>query len=96
MTLRYETDPGIGAAIITLDRPDVRNALNLELYEAVLAAAERAAADDTVRSVILTGAGDRAFSAGADMDELAARNHLTETGPASARRRAVTALLESM
>ena len=94
--LRYEVDPEARAAIVTLDRPEVRNALNLELYEAILDAAERAAADDAVRSVILTGAGDRAFSAGADMDELLLRSHLTETGAASARRRALTALLEAM
>ncbi|HSG79266.1 MAG TPA: enoyl-CoA hydratase-related protein, partial [Acidimicrobiia bacterium] len=65
--LRYDVDADARAAVITLDRPDVRNALDLELYEAILDAAERAAADDAVRSVILTGAGDRAFSAGADM-----------------------------
>ena len=92
----YEVDADSRAAIITMNRPEARNALNLALYEAVLGAAERAAEDDRVRSVILTGAGDRAFSAGADMDELTARSHLTETGDASARRRRVTAVLEGM
>ena len=83
-------------AVITMDRPEVRNALNLELYDGLLAAAEKAAGDDAVRSVILTGAGDRAFSAGADLDELLARSPLTETGEVSGRRRRLTALLESM
>lgn len=55
-----------GAARITLNRPDALNAWTPELGRALLAAVERAAGDDTVRAVLVGGAG-RAFSAGADI-----------------------------
>lgn len=62
--VRYEID---GAVVtITLNRPEVLNALDRTIARALLEAVERAAADDTVRAVILTGAG-RGFSAGADL-----------------------------
>jgi enoyl-CoA hydratase len=58
-------------AYVTLNRPKVLNALNTPTWSD-LAAAFREARDDTeVRGVILTGAGDRAFIAGADIGELA-------------------------
>jgi enoyl-CoA hydratase len=94
--VRYELRPDVGAAVITMDRPSVRNALDMQMYRGLAAAVERAAADDAVRSVIVTGAGDRAFSAGADLDELTERTHLTEVGPLSAIRRQTTARLENM
>ncbi len=52
---------------ITLNRPDVMNALNIEVRQELIAALDLAEQDSTVRSVVLTGAGDRAFSAGADI-----------------------------
>lgn len=51
---------------LTLDRPDAMNALDAELRRALLAASKDAARDDSVRAVILTGAG-RGFCAGADL-----------------------------
>lgn len=58
-------------AIVTIDRPQVLNALN----SATLAALQRTLAglqaDDAVRAVVLTGAGGKAFAAGADINELA-------------------------
>jgi len=57
------------AAVLTLNRPDRRNALSRELIAAIGAAAERAASDSAVRSVILTGAGP-SFCAGMDLAEL--------------------------
>ena len=59
-----------GIAVVTLNRPEAMNALSRDLrYE--LAAAMRAVdADDAVRCVILTGAGERAFTAGLDLKEL--------------------------
>jgi len=55
-----------GVATITLNRPEVLNALNAELLAALRAAVDQAAQDEGVRAVVLTGAG-RGFSAGADL-----------------------------
>jgi enoyl-CoA hydratase len=70
-------------AILTLNRPRVLNALDSqtldELRRAVLALKE----DEAVRAVVLTGAGDRAFAAGADITELAGQS------PAAARQHAL-------
>jgi enoyl-CoA hydratase len=54
-------------AYLTLNRPEVHNAINPELMVQLAEAWKRVAADDSVRVVILTGAGDKAFSAGADL-----------------------------
>ena len=54
-------------ATITLNRPEVMNALNLEIRKEILAALDLAEKDETVRVVVLTGAGEKAFSAGADI-----------------------------
>jgi enoyl-CoA hydratase len=56
-------------ATITLNRPDVRNAMNTALREAMLERFTALARDDDVRVIVVTGAGDRAFSAGADIRE---------------------------
>ena len=61
-------------AYVTLNRPKVLNALNTKTWEDLRTAFEAARDDDEVRGVILTGAGDKAFIAGADIGELA---HLT-------------------
>ena len=60
-----------GAAIITLNRPDKLNALSFPLMEEVEHALSAWEADDAVKAVIITGAGERAFSAGADIHEMA-------------------------
>lgn len=52
---------------LTIDRPDARNALNGEVLEGLVDGLHAARADDAVRVVVLTGAGDRAFCAGADL-----------------------------
>ena len=57
---------------ITVDRPDKLNALNAATLDALLAAFEQAAEDPAVRVVVLTGAGPKAFVAGADIAEMAA------------------------
>lgn len=54
-------------ALLTLNRPDKLNALNYELIDRLMALLDRVESDDGLRAVILTGAGDRAFSAGADI-----------------------------
>src|SRR5438270_5986403 len=52
---------------VTLDRPDVHNALDWKTREALVAALDDASADLGVRAVVLTGAGERAFCTGADL-----------------------------
>lgn len=56
-------------ATLTLNRPEKLNALNYQLIDALLAALDGIETDDDVRAIILTGAGDRAFSAGGDIHE---------------------------
>ena len=68
----YEKKDGI--AYVTLNRPKVLNALNQRTWQDLRAAFEDARDDATVRGVILTGAGDKAFIAGADISEIA---HIT-------------------
>src|SRR5687767_5253877 len=58
-------------ATITVNRPKVRNALNGATIEELGAAFEQVKNDDTIRVVVLTGAGDKAFAAGADISEIA-------------------------
>lgn len=60
-----------GVAVVTLNRPKVLNALNAALLGELDAALDALGADDAVRAVILTGAGEKAFAAGADIQELA-------------------------
>jgi enoyl-CoA hydratase len=68
--LIYEVADGV--ATVTLNRPDQRNALNSELLSALVEAMKRVREDDDVRSVVLTGAGDKVFCAGADLGGFAA------------------------
>ncbi|MDG4889361.1 crotonase/enoyl-CoA hydratase family protein [Mesorhizobium sp. WSM4887] len=58
-------------AVLTLNRPEKLNALNYGLIDRLLAILDRIETDDAVRAVILTGAGERAFSAGGDIHEFA-------------------------
>src|SRR5260370_19250317 len=60
-----------GVAIITLNRPDKRNAISHELIDDLLRALEDAAQTESIRVVILTGAG-KAFCSGMDLDDLKA------------------------
>jgi 2-(1,2-epoxy-1,2-dihydrophenyl)acetyl-CoA isomerase len=60
-----------GAALITLNRPEKLNALSFPLMQELDDALSEYEADDAIKAVILTGAGERAFSAGADIHEMA-------------------------
>ena len=60
-----------GVALITLNRPEKLNALSFGLMREVDEALNGFEADDAIKAVILTGAGERAFSAGADIHEMA-------------------------
>ena len=63
-TIHYELQENV--ALITLNRPERRNAMNLALNRDLLAAFEEAAGDEAVRAVVVTGAG-KGFCAGADL-----------------------------
>lgn len=56
-----------GVALLTINRPGKLNALNAEVIDALTAAFNRLGMDDAVRVVVLTGAGGKAFAAGADL-----------------------------
>src|SRR5262249_33415483 len=56
---------------VVLDRPDVLNALDFALIEALTDALEALDRDSACRAIVITGAGERAFAAGADVPELA-------------------------
>jgi len=63
-----------GVAVLTVNRPDKLNALNDRTMDELDAAFASFASDPAVRGVVLTGAGDKAFVAGADIGELAAQS----------------------
>jgi enoyl-CoA hydratase len=60
-----------GVALLTLDRPEALNALDTGTMRELVEALERLDADEACRCVVLTGAGERAFAAGADIKEMA-------------------------
>ena len=66
-------DRGDGIAVITLNRPEQRNALGREIREGLFAAWDRFERDPALRVAILTGAGDKAFCAGGDLKEMVER-----------------------
>ena len=62
-----------GVAVVTLNRPEAMNALNLKLREELIVLARELDADESVAAVVFTGAGDKAFCAGADLKERGTR-----------------------
>ena len=68
-TIVYEVDPGDRVATITLNRPERLNAFNRTMCEEVRRAWKLVRDDDDVRAVVVRAAGDRAFSAGLDVQE---------------------------
>lgn len=74
--VRYEV--GGAVARVTIDRVDRHNALNYQVMAELMEAFAAAKADRAVRALVLTGAGDRAFSAGADLGGIG-----DNTGPAA-------------
>ncbi len=62
-----------GIAIITLNRPESRNALSKEIRAGLFAAWDRFERDPALRIAILTGSGDKAFCAGGDLKEMVER-----------------------
>lgn len=75
-TLRLDRQGRV--AIITINRPDKRNALNIKTREEGAALLDQLSNDDSVGVVVFTGAGDKAFVAGADISEFAGRTAMTQ------------------
>ncbi|MGZ5332622.1 MAG: enoyl-CoA hydratase/isomerase family protein [Solirubrobacterales bacterium] len=67
-----------GVATVTLNRPEQRNALSGQLLSELVESMKRARDDDEVKAVVLTGAGDKVFCAGADLGGFAADLPLVE------------------
>jgi enoyl-CoA hydratase/carnithine racemase len=68
-----------GIAIITLNRPEARNAMTQEIRAGLFAAWERFERDTALRIAILTGSGDKAFCAGGDLKEMVERRATTSS-----------------
>ena len=84
--VRYEVDGAV--ARVTIDRPERHNAMSFQVMEELGQAFEMAKTDDAVRVVVLTGAGERAFCAGADLGGIGSnagptRMHEARGGPAA-------------
>jgi enoyl-CoA hydratase len=93
-TILIERDGAV--ATVTLNRPTVLNALNVLMVRELKMAIAELDADDAVRAIVLTGAGERAFAAGADIGELNALPNAV-AGVAKARDgQGVTLLMERM
>jgi len=69
MTDCVEIEVTDGIALLTLNRPDKLNALNYQTNDRLMSLLDLIEDDTTIRAIILTGAGDRAFSAGGDIHE---------------------------
>lgn len=81
--LRYERRGSV--ALVTLDRPEARNAYSEAMVESLVGAVNEADADPEVRCLVLTGAG-RAFSAGGDLKRMRDKAGMFEGGPIGLKR----------
>lgn len=66
-----------GVAIMTIDRPEKRNAMSVAFFENLPQQLDALDADERVRAVVLTGAGDEAFSAGGDIESFGVMHDVT-------------------
>jgi enoyl-CoA hydratase len=85
----YETllvDVADHIATITINRPDKRNALNATVRREMIGALDHFSSVDDVRVVVITGAGDKAFIAGADINEFAERTPVEQRAAMAERR----------
>jgi enoyl-CoA hydratase len=82
-TLLFERRGRVG--LVTINRPDKRNALNIKTREEGAALLEELRTDTSVGVVVITGAGDKAFIAGADIAEFAGRTAMMQRDVMTAR-----------
>ncbi len=66
--IQFRTEEGVG--ILTIDRPKALNALNTETIKEIRSVVADVKADETIKVLIITGAGEKAFGAGADIGEI--------------------------
>lgn len=92
--LLYDLDAATGILTLTVSRPTKLNALNAATIGELHTAATQALADPAVRGILLTGSGEKAFVAGADIAELAALTP-AQAADATAHVKTVFALLEN-
>ena len=88
MSKTYETllvEKRDAVALVTINRPDKLNALNIKTREEGAALLDELAQDDSVRVVVLTGAGEKSFVAGADIAEFEGRTAHTQRSVMLAR-----------
>ncbi len=82
--------------IVTLEWPERLNALSHRMRVDLLDCVRRAEEEETVRAIVLTGRGDRAFSAGANIPELEERNLRSELGSAATLRKELPTAVERL
>lgn len=82
--------------IVRLNRPHQRNAMRLELRRELIQCLLGAESNENVTAIVITGAGDMAFSAGADLEELAVRTPVSEMGRAAELRRELPRVAETL
>ncbi len=82
--------------IATLKRPEKLNAISHQMRVDLLDCVRTAEADERVRAIVITGDGDRAFSAGADIPELSKRTLVSEMGPDADLRKELPTAIERL
>jgi len=92
--LLYERRDSV--ALITFNRPDKLNVLDLQMLDVLEAAVSRAVDDDEVRAIVFTGAGDRAFIAGGDISDLNSRRGIKHYLEFAERIHSVFRLIETV
>lgn len=82
--------------IATFRRPEKLNAISHQMRIDLMDCVQKAETDDHVRAIVITGDGDKAFSAGADIPELSKRTLVTEMGPESDLRKELPTVIERL
>lgn len=85
-----------GILVATFRRPEKLNAISHQMRVDLLDCVRTAEQDDTIRAIVITGDGDKAFSAGADIPELSQRTLASEMGPESDLRKELPTVIERL